>query len=626
MYSLHSGKPDIPVAGDDIESKIARAKAILKSVLLDGHPLCVSFSAGKDSSATLNLALTAATELQRAGCNIPPIVIAHANTGVENPELVAYAKTEMIAVRNFAQKNNIDLRIETSHPLLRNTWAVNVISGRSLPPFPGSSRQCTLEWKINPMDRLRRRVMKELGYGAKDGRPEPVTLLGTRFSESAERAKKMAERRDHDQNMRRGKDSSGRPQYLYLSPIAFWETDTVYEYLALAMAGAIESYSNFEETFRIYADAGGSSCVIVAEDIANSLKSSKGGCGARHGCSLCTAVGRDRSMENMLAKEERYRYMRDLNKLQRFILATRWDLARRNWLGRTVNEGWVKIAPDTYSPAMMEELLRISLSIDARERQSAGTLGIEPRFQLVSVEQLFSIDALWSLQGHHKPFHAIHIYRDVVVYGNLVEVPELDEIKKISVPKPRYLWVGDDWNSRDLNPYDGMRDVWTDTFPESHCQRIRKLPSGLEISDIETSESMEINAEAADFTIKDDIDRLLTQYHDHSVDPFAGGHAAAWSYYKRLGLLSLKAGSEQKYDEIMRRTAFKNRNGITSEANVETLLANSISETDLKRIREGNLLKLPVEFGDTLQIAEEPDFATAGEELLVESRQSSLSF
>ena len=96
-------------------------------------------------------------------------------------------------------------------------------------------------------------------------------------------------------------------------------------------------------------------------------------------------------------------YMRGLNNLRNFLSNTRWDMERRSWLGRTIKDGYVRVAPDAYSPAMMEELLRYALTIDAEERIAANAAGLSlPRFQLVSVERLFAIDAMWSLQAFHR--------------------------------------------------------------------------------------------------------------------------------------------------------------------------------------------------------------------------------
>ncbi|MDF2461861.1 MAG: hypothetical protein K0Q43_96 [Ramlibacter sp.] len=331
--------------------------------------LC-SFSAGKDSSTALNLLLTTAAALRRRAQPVPPIIVTHANTGIENPSMVQYAKREMQLVLAYARKHDLDVKVQVAHPNLTETWPVRVIGGRALPTFPGTNRDCTSELKINGMTRLRKALLKRL----KDApaRPEPVVLLGTRYEESAVRAANMRERGESHVEVRRGVSETGKPSNLFLSPICWWTSDDVWGYLGLVRAGELDGYSTFEETMRVYADAMGVSCVIVAEDMSKTAKTSKA-CGARHGCALCTASDRDASMENMLAIDPRYTFMRPLNSLRNFLSATRWDMDRRSWLGRTIKEGYVRIGPDAYSPSMMEELLRYALTIDEQEREASVT-------------------------------------------------------------------------------------------------------------------------------------------------------------------------------------------------------------------------------------------------------------
>lgn len=117
---------------ESIEWKVARALAVLAQLLRTGAPICVSFSAGKDSSTTLNLLLTAAANLRRQGVALPPIIITHADTGIENPSMVSYARREMQLVLAFARKHDLNVHVEIAHPNLTETWAVRIIGGSSI--------------------------------------------------------------------------------------------------------------------------------------------------------------------------------------------------------------------------------------------------------------------------------------------------------------------------------------------------------------------------------------------------------------------------------------------------------------------------------------------------------------
>lgn len=563
----------IPIVAD-IDAKMLRAQRIIKTLLAQGQPVSVSFSAGKDSSTVLNLVLAMASEMSECGQAVPPIIVMHADTGIENPEVAAYAAAEMSSIKAFAKKFSLDVSIHVATPNLAEQWAVRVIGGRALPPFPGLNRDCTTAWKIIPMRRLRNEVIKSIKAKASG---EVVTLLGTRYDESAARSSNMTERGDSDNEIRRGVDASGKPGGLFLSPIAHWSTDDVWEYLGYARAGIIRAYSDFDETFRVYADAMGSSCVIIAEDMARAAKTSKA-CGARFGCSLCTAVGRDASMEHMLEKDDRYGYMKGLNDLQRFLVNTRWDLSRRNWLGRTIKNNHIRIAPDAYSPAMMEELLRYALSIDVREERAARRLGIAPRFRLVSEEQLFAIDAMWSLQAYHRPFHALAIYKEVVIDGSLHSIPEVEAFPKpASMPAARYFPVAD-WDEG-FNPmYLGLRSHMLDMVRTEGdgCMGNVALPDGSEVLDVNSAGMFSIDMETAYFLLDEEyLDRLLTDYHDK---PKHVTETAAYTYYAQLGMLSVLKGRQAEVDMILRRSNFKIRNGLAgqiSPARMEALMMES---------------------------------------------------
>ena len=586
--------PAAAVDEDDIEVRIARAEGVLTRLLERQMPVCCSWSAGKDSSTVLNLLLSAASKLaQRKGAAfVPPLVVTHADTLIENPEMVAYARAEMTQVRAFAKAHGLRVSIEISEPNLTDRWAVRVIGGRGLPPFPGTNRDCSMDWKVSPMKRLRKQVLKRLkahcdkvkseggdttgfgGFGGFD--TEPVVLLGTRYDESAERAANMRERGESDIEVRRGVDENGKASSLFLSPICFWSTDDVWTYLAMARGQLVPAYSTFEDTFRVYADAMGTSCVIVAEDMNKSMKASKA-CGARHGCSLCTAVGKDTSMENMLAHDERYAYMRGLNELRNFLSATRWDMGRRSWVGRTIHSGHVRISPDAYSPAMMEELLRYALTIDEVEKAAASRAGVRPRFELIGVEHLFAIDAYWSLQAFHRPYHALAIWDEIVNQGARFPVPVIDTFPKAAIPAPRYIPVGVDWDDGWSLDYTGLRSVTAelamfDSDAKGGCMGVRVTKSGQKVMGVNVGSMFEIEVETAYFLLHDDLEDLLVRHANPKSHP-----TEAYLHYAGLGLLTLKSGIEGEIDAILKRSAFKARQNLAGIVNKDAVLAMSVS-------------------------------------------------
>jgi len=566
-----------PLEPHSIEWKVARAKAALTQLLLSGAPVSPAWSAGKDSACVLNLLLTAAADLRRQGFPIPPIIVTHANTGIENPSMVAYARREMTQVLAFATNNGLDVRVETAHPNLNETWPVRVIGGRALPSFPSGSRDCTRDYKVNPMRRLRKSVLKMLQADESGvSRAEPVVLLGLRYDESSTRGANMRERGESDIQVRRGIDENGKPSHLFLSPICWWSTDDVWEYLGSVRGGLFDGYSTFEETMRVYADAMGVSCVIVAEDMRQSLKAKA--CGARHGCSLCTVADRDASMENMLARDPRYEYMRPLNQLRNFLSATRWDMDRRSWLGRTIKQGYVRIGPDAYSPSMMEELLRYALTIDVQEQQASRREGVRPRFQLVSIEQLFAIDAMWSLQAFHRPFHALAVWDDIHNKGARYQVPEVPTYVRPKELPERYFFVGEDWEDGVRYAYTGLRSViheMTANDAQDGCMGTHELADGRSVLDVNTGSQLEFDVEGCCFVL-DDLPRLLRDYHDKpAADP-----THAYFYYATLGIMSVKSGMQREIDEMLRRSSWKVRQGVAGEVEGRALWDRGVSREE----------------------------------------------
>lgn len=225
-----------------------------------------------------------------------------------------------------------------------------------------------------------------------------------------------------------------------IAPIIEWSYDDVFTYLGMCSNGLEETYSDFARVIEIYREATGE-CAIAGSDSNRTAAA----CGSRTGCFTCLAVKNDRSMDQMV-KEPHNAFMRPLAAFRTFLANTFHDLSRRTWVGRSIDEnGYIRFAVDGYSPAMLQELLRIALTIDIEEREAAARLGIEPRFQIVSMEALLAISAHWSLQGFALPYTALALYRQIE-RGARYPVPEVPEAPKVPIPPARYIHVGRGWN------------------------------------------------------------------------------------------------------------------------------------------------------------------------------------
>ena len=576
-----------------------QAKAVLGRLMQLGYALMVSVSFGKDSSVVASLVLTIAAELRAQGVKISPIAVLHSDTGVENPEVHTYAMDEMIKMKHFAQTHDIDLRIGIAKPHISSSWAYRVIGTGKIPIFPsngkskkkGQSHDCTIDYKVVPLKRLRKKIYKQLLNECPEDLT-PITVLGTRFEESTQRKARMEERQESADRPWLGDDGT-----LHLSPIAHWSTRDVWRYLNNVLERRIESYSDFENTFRIYEDAAsGTSCAVEA-DIALGTLSASRGCGARHGCWACCVIGEDKSMTSMINTDPQYHYMKGLNRLQRFLLASRYDWSRREQIGRTINEaGYIRIQPDVYSASMREELLRYALTIDAEEVEAAQRVGLSrSRFEIIPLDTLIAIDAEWSKTGMHNGFHALKIWRDIMIKGKRYPVPEIETVERTPLPAPRYFYVGSNWDEDEEYAYTGLASPLLESLEGCAASETRVLPATdandeLKIMNIDLDTKFKVDHEGLEFIMMD-MDYLIDKFEGNSFLKITAG----FHHYLTLGALTFSKSQPRKLDMILRRTAFRERHGLVGpNINLGPLVSISISHKEMSAILDATNIETPV--------------------------------
>jgi DNA sulfur modification protein DndC len=537
-----------PITLQALRSQTPEAHALraMESAMRADHPLAVAYSGGKDSSVLANLALTAAvSERMQGRCAL--LVITHADVGaVENPEIRSLVREELARMRRFVGAKGLDLQIRVAQPPQFDSFAVRVIGGRALPAFPDSRRDCTSSWKREPSERVLRQLAQEL---RRAGWREPVLMTGVRRDESTVRAGSI--KRRGEQAARLWTDQEGR---LRLSPLLDWSTDDVWGYLGLCRQGAIEAYSDFDDVLRVYQDAGGSSCVVVAD--AEMERHAKP-CASRFGCWACTAVREDRSLRQMIEGEPgRYGYMRPLAVLRDFIAHTQYDWRRRQYIGRTIKNGFITIAADTYAPSMLAELLRYALS-------AQKATGIE----IVSAAQLIAIDARWSLYALTPPFAALRIWREVE-QGRRWQPPAVAPFPKTPVPRYGLIHVGEDWDDEihsDL-VVTGLRDSAWEMFSDSCGPERRTLRNGRSVMDVEAT--AEVDEEVAWMFLDFEADRMLAGRTEFEDDWTAG-----YRTYLRYGLVRPGKGQSHLVDSILRRSQWRQRHQLHGEQDLAALRA-----------------------------------------------------
>lgn len=483
--------------------------------------------------------------------------------------------TELQKMRAYGEAHGFKVRTQIVRPSLARTWQVKILSGRGVPSFAGGSSDCSVDLKVMPQRSFRNSLFRKL---KKQGLKDPVTLIGTRYDESTARAAKMSARGDSAETPVLNKHGE-----LVLSSIAHWSEDDVFEYIGMVNSGLIEAYTDFTETLRLYSHAAGTSCAMVAQAIYETDAPTKKntGCGARHGCFLCLKT-EDKSLEAMIAYDERYAYARGLNKLNKFLRATQYDWSRRGYVGRTIKGEYIEIRPDTYHPKMIREITRYMLQLDYDEEVRAAKAGEQRRFHLLPLQMVVALDALQSMNGLSRPHQIWADIRDIHVRGIRYDIPEIEEFPKTAMPPTKYLHVGEDWESgAGGSSWTGLRDVYAEGLtegPGACTPGLRELKSGATVWDVETGPEFEIDVESAMMMQEFELDRLLEQFDQARIP---GGITAAYKWYVQYGCLSLAPSQVAKHDEVLRRTAFKDRLGLTLDYDVADLYARAVTFAEL---------------------------------------------
>ncbi|MCL4682359.1 MAG: phosphoadenosine phosphosulfate reductase family protein [Rhodocyclaceae bacterium] len=548
-----------------LTDRVEKAIDTLLALFRQGIPVICAYSGGKDSSCVAALVLMAARRAAAEGLT-PWVAVTTSDTMVENPEVTAHFRAELAAMARYGARHGVRIDTQIVTPSLASSWQVKVLTGRALPSFPGTNADCSVDLKVTPQASWRSAFFR----GArKAGLKEPVVCLGSRFEESERRRMQMLSRGDTDTAPVRNKHGE-----MVLCPIAMWDEDAVWELIGEAAAGTFgPCYSEFAEMRRIYAHSAGTSCAVVADALATGKK--RGGCGARHGCWVCQQ-SQDKSLENMLDFDGAYAYMAGLNRFNRFLRATRWDWQRRHWVGRTIRAGYVAIEPDTYHPAMVRQLARYLLQLDFDEAARAKRAGEDPRFRILPAEMMVAIDALWSLNGMAPPFALWADWRDIVQRGVRYDIPDLPETPEQPMAAARFLHVGREWDdsASDLE-WTGMQDPLIDGL--AGCgPELRTLKNGHTVWDLPLQQQFAIDIESLCMLLDFELDRLI-EMHDSGI------YGAVWAYkwYASFGCLQLGHAQLAKHDEILRRTAFKDRIGLGRDYDIDALLARSVAFNEL---------------------------------------------
>lgn len=323
----------------------------------------VTFSGGKDSTCVLQL-------VYEMLCALPPhlrrptFAIA-SNTLVEAPHIDRFLHSVIDSINSHAKAHNIPFEVILVAPSLKDDFWVNLI-GKGYPSPTRTFRWCTERLKINPAKAEVAKITRKYG--------SCILLLGSRKSESSNRKKSIQKRILNEEGYSQHHDF---PDTLTFSPIAEWDTDTVWGYLLSHKPLWDKDHS---ELFALYSKASGDECQFIT-DLA---QSSCGG--SRFGCWVCTVVNEDKSMQGFIGAGEAN--LKPLNDFRNYIKELREDSSARADYKR---DGRAVYKVGGLGPFLSKIRVIILTKLLEAERafgQSGGGL-------LIADEQILAIQAQW---------------------------------------------------------------------------------------------------------------------------------------------------------------------------------------------------------------------------------------
>ncbi|WP_326982270.1 DNA phosphorothioation system sulfurtransferase DndC [Chryseobacterium sp. MYb264] len=332
------------------------------------RPWIIGFSGGKDSTVMLQLVWKALENIKKLGMvTSREVYIVCNDTMVENPVITEYVYRVLDKIELAAREQDMPIYVRKTIPRLEDSFWVNLI-GKGYPAPNNAFRWCTERLKIKPTSRFITDQVSEYG--------EAIILIGTRKSESANRAKSM--KKHSIKGKRLSKHPFQNNTYMY-APIRDLRLEEVW-YIINTMNSPWGADNS--ELFQIYSDASADDyeCPTVVTD-----KEHKS-CGqSRFGCWVCTVVKEDKSMTALI--ENGLDWLKPLLDFRNDLALKRNESIYRSHLRR--NNTLAVNGMGSYKPSYRAEILE-RLLLAQKEIQK-----IKPNVELITNQELIAIQTIW---------------------------------------------------------------------------------------------------------------------------------------------------------------------------------------------------------------------------------------
>ena len=361
-----------------MENKFQQFEDIINEIMYvykhDRRPWLIGYSGGKDSTLLVSVVFEAVRRLKKEE-RTKKIYVVTSDTMVENPIVGRYMHKSSEAINKSSKEEGLNIESCIIYPdAEKSFWSLVIGLGYPTPEPPGF-RWCTERLKILPMNKFVYDRIKENG--------EVVLLLGVRKDESLARNRSISSREIMGKLLVPHSDIENA--YVY-NPLTKVKNELVWEYLLRDDAKSPWG-TDMKYLFNLYQGENLSEEQSVIGEIDKNKIPVTGN--SRFGCWCCTIVKEDKSLQNFINKGATE--LIPLRNFRNWLVSIRQnpeyrDNKRRNGSVYEKSNGDLGLGPFKLSARriILEKLLKLE---------------VETGFNLISIEELKTIDKMWDYEG-----------------------------------------------------------------------------------------------------------------------------------------------------------------------------------------------------------------------------------
>ena len=352
----------------------------------DTRPWLIGFSGGKDSTLLCCLVFEMLNRMDKEEIN-KKIYVVSSDTMVENPLVARYMRAMSKMIGDYGADLGIECTVITPE-IDKTFWSCLIGLGYPTPELPGF-RWCTDKLKIRPLNKYVLDTINQNG--------EIVMLLGVRKAESSYRARGIKAREIEGKLLIPHTDIKNA--YVY-NPLTEIPNERIWAFLLSGDAQTPWMTDN-KYLFSLYQGENlGEEESALGQVDENKMKVTGN---SRFGCWICTMVKEDKSLKNFIDNGETW--LIPLRDFRNWLLEVREnpdfrDKRRRNGSVYEKNDG--ELGFGSFSLNGRKTILKKLLELE-----------VETGLELITIEELKTIDRMWENEGDLSRRSLVDIYYEV---------------------------------------------------------------------------------------------------------------------------------------------------------------------------------------------------------------------